>query len=133
MRYRLRTLLIVLALGPPLVAGLAMLAEVLPTNPAVVAAATYIGLVAALIAVSHVRESRGSGQAESTETFDRQIKEADRQMEEQARYMRRADELVAKQESNAERLGRLLEKMEEQSRRQDAILDAKEKQLGLRT
>jgi hypothetical protein len=141
MQFRLRTLLIALAVGPVLLAGLAMGAGLLPANPVIVAAATYVGLLAALIAVAKVFEDRGHEQPgganpyfeSQVEVFDRQTKETDRLMAQHDQSMRRSDDLHARHLDHADRMEQLLDKMEEQARRKDAILDAEEKQLGMRT
>jgi hypothetical protein len=102
MRYRLRTLVILTSLGPPVVAAVLMLAGGVPFHTGVVAVAAYVGLVATLIVVSKVAESREIQSPAASdnpyfesqvETFDRQTREQDRLLAEQEQSMQRAADL----------------------------------------
>jgi hypothetical protein len=134
MRFRLRTLMILTAIGPPVLAAFVMLAGGGSINFAVISVAAYVGLVAMIIVASTYAESSPANpEFESqVETFDRQTRETDRLLAEQDQSVRRGEALLAKQEANAERMEKLIEKMEEQAERKDAILKAQERQLGLK-
>jgi len=132
MRYHLRTLLILLAFGPPVLAAMVMVAGGAALDPLVLGAAAYIGLIAVLLGMSKASEANPYYEAQ-VETYDRQTKEQDRQLAEQAEAMRRNEVLRARQEANSRRMEQLLDKWEEQARRQDAILMAQEQQLGLKS
>ena len=141
MRYRLRTLLIALALGPPVLAALAMVGQLMPVNLGVIALVAYLGLAGMIIIASKLMESPPAEQTDlghqsyqyQNEVFSRQSEETDRQLAEQERSIRKADELMRMQESSEQRMQRLLDKLEDQARRKDAILEAEERQLGFKS
>ncbi len=141
MRYRLRTLLIALALGPPVLAALAMVGQLMPVNFGVIAVVAYLGLSGMIIIASKFMESLPAEQTDlghqyyqyQNEVFSRQSGETDRQLAEQERSIRKADELMRMQESSEQRMQRLLDKLEDQARRKDAILEAEERQLGIKS
>jgi hypothetical protein len=60
MRYRLRTLLIFLATGPPMIAVVLMMATGSVVHPILLGAVVYMSLVAALIALSWTAESEAT-------------------------------------------------------------------------
>jgi len=73
MRYHLRTLLILLAFGPPVLAAMVMIAGGAPLDPLVLGAAAYIGLIGVLLVMSKASESNPYYESQ-IETYDRQTR-----------------------------------------------------------
>src|SRR4051812_30708046 len=105
MRYRLRTLLILLVVGGVILWGCNRQQPDSVMNPHF---------------ASQARE------------IERRSELANNLMAEQEESVQRAKTLLSHQEQQLERMGRVLDKLEEQAKRKDEILSAEEKQLGLK-